>query len=268
MESAATRSGALADTPQLNKPRIGVVNYLNAYPLWAALENDNRIELVRGVPSFLARELEADRLDAALISSVEYLRHRAQFVCHPDLCIAAKNESYSIRLFAAEASQPFAEHAGILRRIFTDAASRSSVAQLSVILREIGISVPFEEVSDAADRIPRLAAGEALLAIGDTALNHLRYPSYDMQTEYYRLFHRGFVYALWVYVPQKASQLAPVLASAHRAYLENREQYLHRAIERFAFPADFTRHYLTAIIEHELTAERLADLEFFGSKNI
>jgi chorismate dehydratase len=246
--------------------RLGVVNFLNAYPLWAALEHEAGIQLVPDLPSRLAGELRAGNLDAALISSVEYLRHPAGFVYHPQLCIAALRESYSIRLFVPDARKDFVSCARKLHRIFTDVASRSSVAQLQVILHELGLSPQLEEVTDARERIAKLNDGEALLAIGDTALAHRALPSYDMQQEYFKLFGRGFVYALWVCHSSKAAELQPLLAQAYQRYRGDRKDYWKKAAARFGFGEEFVREYLTEVIQHELASEREADLRFFADR--
>lgn len=246
--------------------RIGVVNYLNAYPLWAAMEFHSQVELVRGVPSFLAQELHAGRLDAALISSVEYLRHPHGFCYHGSLCIAATRESKSIRFFLPDANEPFVTAMQKVQTIFTDISSRSSVAQLRVILNHLRVAPRLQEVTDAAKRIATLRPGEALLTIGDTALAHMAEPSYDMQEQYYALFQHGFVYALWVMREDKRSVLEPILAAAHAKFNEDLPRYLNLAAERFGFSPDFTQTYLTETIQHVLSPERKADLDFFAEK--
>lgn len=266
---------ASADTFLGRKLRIGVVDYLNAYPLWGAMEIrshkavmdfHSRAELVPGVPSFLAAELQAGRVDAACISSVEYLRHPDGFTYHPALCIAATNESKSIRLFVPAAGQPFASVLRNTKRIYTDISSRSSVAQLRIVLRELGVTPLLEEVSGAGERIRYLKTGEALLAIGDTGLMYREEPSFDLQSEYFGIFGRGFVYALWVCRADLQAELEPVLSAAYAAYQADVPFYLEQATLRFGFSAEFTREYLTKTIHHGLTPERNADLAFFSEK--
>lgn len=246
--------------------RIGVVDFLNAYPLWAALERKAEIELIRGVPSFLAEELFAGRLDAALISSVEYLRHSDGFTYHPDLCIAAEREVWSIRLFVKQTEADFSRQVKKLRRIYTDIASRSSVAQLQLILREHKAEIALEEISNVGAQISGLADDEALLTIGDTALKNMARPSYDLQEEYYRVFGHGFVYALWVYRNSLQDELRPLLGQAYADYMGDQSAYLSAAQERFGFSAEFTSDYLTRVIQHRLTPERRADLDFFARR--
>jgi len=246
--------------------RIGVVDFLNAYPLWAALETNPGVELVRGVPSFLATELFAGRLDVGLISSVEYLRHPGGYGYHKGLCIAAEREVCSIRLFVREQPQDFATHLKKTRRIYTDIASRSSVAQLQVILDELGLKVALEEISNVENRIPQLTADEALLTIGDTALKNLGRPSYDLQKEYFGIFQRGFVYALWVYRASLAAEADRILEEAYEAFEREKSICLKAATGRFGFTAAFTETYLTQIIQHRLTPARQADLDFFAGR--
>jgi len=246
--------------------KIGVVDYLNAYPLWAALESEPQVSLVRGVPSFLAQELQSGRLDAALISSVEYLRQPQGYVYHDSLCIAATRESKSIRLFLPDCRPPFTAALQDVHTIFTDIASRSSVAQLRVILQQLGLTPELQEITNAGERIAALKTGEALLTIGDTALAHLAESSYDMQQVYYDTFQRGFVYALWVMQADREKVVTPLLTAAHRKYNEDIEHYLKLATGRFGFSAEFTHDYLTQTIQHVLSAERKADLNFFAER--
>lgn len=255
-------------SPQV-RLRIGVVDYLNAYPLWAALEEPGfagAVQLVRGVPSFLAGELLAGRVDAALISSVEYLRHRERLDYHPGLCISAEREVRSIRLFVRNLDQPFTEQLRNIHTIYTDVSSRSSVAQLQVMLTELNANPALEEVTGAGERIADLKDREALLSIGDTALTHINHPSYDLQREYFTLFSHGFVYALWVFQQGLSDDIVPMLSRAHDVYQSDQPRYLHLATERFGFPAEFTQVYLSEIIHHHLSAERKADLDFFAAK--
>ena len=108
--------------------------------------------------------------------------------------------------------------------------------------------------------------GEALLSIGDTALRHRARPSFDLQTEYFAVFQRGFVYALWVYRKGLQNELEGILDAAKAIYNQNAGAFRKVAVQRFGFPEAFTEDYLTRIIRHELTAERRSDLEFFAQK--
>lgn len=246
--------------------RVGVVNFLNAWPLWAALEKKAGVDLVPDVPSVLAQKLRAGDVDAALISSVEFFRLPEGYVYQPRLCIGAEQEVCSIRFFVPDAQTSFADTLAQTRVIYTDIASRSSVAQLQLLLRELRVDIPLQEITDADDRIPTLQPAEALLSIGDTALRHRARPSFDLQTEYFAVFQRGFVYALWVYRKGLQNELEGILDAAKAIYNQNAGAFRKVAVQRFGFPEAFTEDYLTRIIRHELTADRRSDLEFFAQK--
>jgi chorismate dehydratase len=243
--------------------RIGVVDYLNAWPLWATLENKPGIELIRGVPSHLVELLRSGQVDCALISSVEYFNMGPGFYRHDSLCISAEAQAYSIRLFVPQLAENFTGQLKNIRRIYTDVSSRSSVAQLRVILHGLGADIPLEEVTDAEEKIPLLQEGEALIAIGDTALRHMKRASYDLQSVYYDMFGHGFVYALWVYREELKSQLEPILSRAYAAYQADGKALRERAAERFGFSTALTEEYLTQIIRYDFTQGRKADLEFY-----
>lgn len=245
-------------------PQIGVVNFLNAWPLWASLEGRADIGLLPDVPSALAAKLRSGEVDAALISSVEFFRLPAGYAYHPGLCIGAENEVYSIRLFVPQPGDDFTSTLTKTRVIYTDIASRSSVAQLQVMLRQLKADIPLREINDAPARIPQLRPGEALLSIGDTALRFLEKPSFDLQREYFSMFGRGFVYALWVYRKGLQDELEPLLSEAYGIYVQNNAAFRKAAVTRFGFSAEFTDDYLTRVIRHELTPERRANLEFFA----
>lgn len=245
--------------------RVGVVNFLNAFPLWAALEKKAEVQLFPDIPSRLAERLHRNELDAALISSVEFLRYPQGFSYHPRLCIAALTRSESIRLFVPQNHLPFREALHHTSTIYTDMASRSSVAQLRVILQNLHLTPQLKEVAIAGESILKLGRGEALLAIGDTALQYKDNPSYDLQTAYYEIFQRGFVYALWVGRSEKMHELEPLFDAAYQEWGMELEGLLAEATRRFGFTAEFTRAYLCSVIEHRLSTERKDDLEFFGA---
>jgi chorismate dehydratase len=249
--------------------RIGVVNFLNAYPLWGALEPgapkdaQANYQLIPDVPSALVRRLRDGELDCALISSVAYFQLPPGYVYHENLGIAAHDKVWSIRLFVGQNQQNFSKDIHGIRKIFTDSASRSSVAQLKMILRAVGVSVPLEEILLVDGQIPQLGRGEALLAIGDTALSNRKLPSYDLQEIYFSLFKRGFVYALWVYPNALEALCRPILDRAYNEYTRDPQVYIDRAAARFHMEPTMAAHYLKRIIRHELADDDLQNLAFF-----
>ncbi|MBY0231358.1 MAG: hypothetical protein K2W96_18905, partial [Gemmataceae bacterium] len=71
--------------------RVGAVNYLNTKPLIRGLEQhcpEARLSL--DVPSRLADDLAAGRLDVALIPAIEYFRAHGRYSILPEIAIATR----------------------------------------------------------------------------------------------------------------------------------------------------------------------------------
>ena len=81
--------------------RIGAVSYLNTKPLICGLRErlGSVGELSLNLPSRLAADLAAARLDVALIPSVEYFRGRDYRIVS-DAAIACRGPVWSVRLLS------------------------------------------------------------------------------------------------------------------------------------------------------------------------
>src|SRR5947208_619079 len=104
--------------------KVGSVRYLNAVPLTRGLED----EIIYTVPSELARMLQRDELDAALVSVVEVLFHDRYDILD-GIAIASLGEVKSV--FLAH-KKPLAE----ARDLSCDTASLTSVELLRILLAE------------------------------------------------------------------------------------------------------------------------------------
>src|SRR5436305_9199639 len=112
--------------------RVGSVRYLNAVPLTRGLED----EVVFAVPSELARMLQRDELDAALVSVTEVLLNDRYDILD-GTAIASLGEVKSV--FLAH-RKPIEE----AKEIFRDTASLTSVNLLRVLLAERGLNPEFK----------------------------------------------------------------------------------------------------------------------------
>ncbi|MCS6984592.1 MAG: menaquinone biosynthesis protein [Leptospiraceae bacterium] len=241
--------------------RLGVVDFLNAYPLIYGLEDQPDIELLREVPSLLAKKLLEGQLDAALVSSVVYFQHQNLFSYHPDLCIAARGKTESIRLFPGPAT-----YLADIKHVLLDYATRSSALLAQYVLGPLMTrALPKTSVVHPPYDIIKknLKQGEALLLIGDEALRHREEPSYDLGEEYFRLTGRSFVYALWLYPPERERFVARRLSSAYQYARRHRDKMLQNACLRFGFSQNFTKYYLSKTILYEFDDQLKQDMEFF-----
>jgi chorismate dehydratase len=212
------------DLEQSLKPfRVGSVPYLNAVPLMRGLEDEIRLV----TPSKLAKLLENDELDAALVSVTEVLL-KDRYDVLDGVAIASLGEVKSV--FVAH-RYPLAE----LHEIYCDPASLTSVNLLKVLLAERGLKVeliplPDYEVAPSCD---------AVLLIGDRAIDFLRgehnHQLWDLGSAWFELTKLPFVYAVW----------------ALRRGIENKELRRHLR-EAKDFGVDTLDHIIRVRTEYDL----------------
>ncbi|MDH5716011.1 MAG: menaquinone biosynthesis protein [Spirochaetia bacterium] len=252
--------------------KIGVVNFLNAYPLIYGLEkNENDIFLYRDVPSKLSILLKENKLDAALVSSIEYFRNRDIWQYHPNLCISSSGAVESIRLFISDENKITKKNNEFLKPIDTlyyDYASRSSVEMVRILLNYhflrknpnlVEINPPYKE------KIHGLKTNECLLLIGDSALLNRDTTSIDLGKWYFDTFNLPFVYALWVY-PKNSNIDKNIFNLAYETSLKEWKLLIEKAVKKFSFSKEFTEKYLKNIIQYTINNNTLKGLDFFFEK--
>jgi chorismate dehydratase len=200
--------------------KVGAVTYLNTKPLVYRFEQfAPQVELRFDVPSRLADDLAARRLDVALIPSIEYFQNPAYEILS-DACIACRGPVLSVKLFS---------HVPIvkIRSLALDVGSRTSAALVRILLKEqFGLEPRFEPLAIGASLTD--ATADAVLVIGDRAIHSPpgRFAAvWDLGDQWYRWTGLPFVFAMWV---QRSGidlqQLAPALAEARDCGVANLEK--------------------------------------------
>src|SRR4029453_10748347 len=143
--------------------RLGAVDYLNARPLVYGLELRTDLFAVRfDPPSKCAALLHEGSIDVGMIPSIEYLRGRVPYLMVNGLGIISDGPVASVALFTP---QPLTT----LRTVAVDTSSRTSVALLRVLCRELfGIEPEFVPMSPSVNAM--LQRCDGALLIGDPAL--------------------------------------------------------------------------------------------------
>jgi chorismate dehydratase len=186
---------AAAKIVELNKIRVGIVNYLNTKPLIYGLERSpirEMIELIGAYPSKLAAMLMSDEIDVGLIP-VAIIPKLPDYHIVGNYCIGTEGEIASVCLFS---EVPMHE----IERVYLDYQSRSSVALLKWLMKESwGIDPQIIEANDESyrDEIKGTTAG---LVIGDRALEQRKISTfiYDLGSEWKAITGLPFVFAAWV----------------------------------------------------------------------
>ncbi len=231
---------------------IGVVPYLNAIPLIAAMPDFVRVE--RGVPSELAARLASGAVDAALLPTAEAIRGSfGPFVGR--FGIACDGAVESVLAFVPRAGPPSDWPTDVV----LDPASRTSVGLLKVLLeRRYGL-VPTYRTAETAGPDPREHPSSLTLTIGDRALAVRRGYSgqiLDLGAEWKAWTGLPFVFARWTARPGASPSLVETLArtldGAAQRGLEQRAELAADHGPAHGLTATEARRYLSTSIRFAL----------------
>ena len=178
---------------RLATARIGAVSYLNSKPLVEGLsELLPEAELRLDFPSRLADELARDRLDVALIPSIEYFRGQ-QYQIISDACVSAHGPVLSVKLYTRV---PWGE----IRTLALDEGSRTSATLARIMLAERHGVFPELQPLPLDHRTDDTSA-DAILLIGDRAIlppKEQFLGTWDLGEEWFHWTGLPFVFAMWV----------------------------------------------------------------------
>jgi chorismate dehydratase len=186
------------------KIRIGFVNYLNSWPLYNRLEEQQiNAEIVYGTPAQIADLMNENLLDFAQLPVVEYLRKKQNYFLYDDFCISSKNKTISsVSLYSPhKLSESWQELNG--KQILLTNHSRTSVELLKILLKlkaVKGNSFASQQVNFAELRGDFLST----LIIGDDALrlesisNNKDFCACDLAEEWFKSQNTNFVFAVFV----------------------------------------------------------------------
>jgi chorismate dehydratase len=248
--------------------RIGAVSYLNTKPLvYGLAELSPQHELVFDLPSRLADDLAAGRLDVALIPSIEFFRG-SNYRIVSDACIGCRGPVRSVKLFSRVP----------LERIETlalDEGSRTSVALVRILLQERHGVVPELLPFPIAAR-PESIKADALLVIGDRAMRgqagSLSY-ELDLGDAWCQWAELPFVFAMWVAgermevggqrSEEELGELAAVLSRARDLGVANVEEIAEREHGAVGISYEECLVYLRDHLHFYLHEREMAGLRLF-----
>ena len=247
--------------------RIGAVSYLNTKPLvYRLAQLAPGHELTFDLPSRLADDLAAGRLDVALIPSVEFFQN-PEYSIVSDACIACRGPVRSVKLFSRT---PLSA----IRTLALDEGSRTSVALVQILLRErFGIApdlVPFP-----IDAAPETIRADALLMIGDRAMRAPKngfVAEWDLGDVWCRWSELPFVFAMWVgrqatgVRRQETEELAELLERARDLGVANLEEIAESEHEAVGLSYEGCLTYLRDHLHFYLGSREMAGLKLFQER--
>ena len=239
--------------------RIGAVSYLNTKPLVYRLADiAPQHELIFDLPSRLADDLAAGRLDVALIPSIEYFQNPAYRIVS-DACIGCRGPVRSVKLLSRVPLEA-------IRTLALDEGSRTSVALVRILLKQrFGLSpqlLPFP-----IDAAPESIAADALLMIGDRAMHPPRgqfVAEWDLGDVWCRWSELPFVFAMWVAGNgSEVDELAAVLNQSRDLGVANVEVIAAEEHARFDLTYEDCLTYLRDHLHFDLGPREMAGLNLF-----
>ncbi|HXG23288.1 MAG TPA: menaquinone biosynthesis protein [Chthonomonadales bacterium] len=242
--------------------RIGCVPYLNAKPLIAWFHSracDAEAEVIYAVPSELACQLRAGRLDVALVSTFELFRTPGLTLI-PNISISADGPVKSVRLFSCV---PFHN----IECVAMDTGSLTSVALAKILLRE-RYGIDPECVPHSPDLDAMLAAYDAGLIIGDIKLFDTPATNVlDLGAAWKEWTGLPFVYAAWLARnSSNGALLTDVLTRAKEWGLTQLDVLAEEWAMRMTLPLDRVQDYFQHVMKYDLDPRKWEALLLFQRK--
>ena len=242
--------------------RIGAVSYLNSKPLVHGLPTAVPGAEVRyDLPSRLADDLAAGRLDVALVPIVEYLRN-PQYQLVSSACVACRGPVLSVKLYFR---RPPAE----VCCLALDEGSRTSAALSQVLLAKLHQVRPQLVQLPIGDSIDD-AQADAVLLIGDRAMqtpDDQFAEVWDLGDRWCRWTELPFVFAAWVArpdLPVDAEQLGRVLDSVRDAGVAAVESIVDSESATLSLEPTLVRDYLTRYLHFTLSSRERSGVELYA----
>ncbi|SDK83580.1 chorismate dehydratase [Maridesulfovibrio ferrireducens] len=203
--------------------KVGRISYLNVLPIYYPLESkliENNFNFFYGPPAQLNKLMAEGLLHISSTSSIEYLRHAEQYELVPDIAIGSCGPVQSVLLISRK---PIAEMKGC--KILVSSQTHTSAALLEILLTEYIPVNPQYETGNATELLEAGERPEAILAIGDEALNlrhHEDYPyKLDLGEAWREWTGLPFIFGVWLVRKDVADK--PEIKEAVRTLIKGKE---------------------------------------------
>jgi len=256
---------------EVQKARIGMVNYINTAPIyevWKRTIDDEQYTIIEEPPSVLNRMLAANDIDLGFVSSYEYCARPEQYRILQDLSISASGPVGSVFLFSQVPIDQLNN-----KLILLSNQSETSVCLVKIILEEFYSIRPQYIIGDVGGDISRSCL--AVLAIGDDALRLVSSGTYDYQFDLGEIWHSytglPFVFSVCAVQEDFCRHHESLTRRIQNNFILCREQGEKELSEickivapRIPMKIDRCYRYLSAL-EYDLSEQKCLALEKFYS---
>lgn len=239
--------------------RVGRISALNMYPIYHHLEQAHLpfVRFTDGLPSLLNDAVIHGDLDVSAMSSIAYARNADRLRLIPVASIACQGAVDSIRVFSRVP----------LDQVMCVAVTPHSATSVTLLRILMGPDTAFRILGVGEPPAAALAAGDAVLLIADEALGAYRSGlgplSVDLGSLWQQRTGLPMVFAVWAAredaareLPDEIAALTCAIAVARDAYAHDVDAVVRAAADRFPFPMDYIRTYLSGLRYEFGPAER------------
>ncbi|BCS90273.1 menaquinone biosynthetic enzyme MqnA/MqnD family protein [Pseudodesulfovibrio sediminis] len=205
--------------------RLGRIGYLNVLPIYHPLESgiiENDFEVVSGPPSKLNILMDEGKLDISAASSIEYARHAEKYYLVPDIAIGSRGPVQSVLLLSRF---PVEELEG--KTILVSSQTHTSAALLSVLQSQHWNITTDYSIGSASFALQNGDRPDAILAIGDEALNLRYHPEYphriDLGEAWRELTGLPFIFGVWLVQRKSWEEHKEKLMDAAKKLIKGKE---------------------------------------------
>lgn len=242
---------------QLNKIKVGIVNYLNTKPLIYGIQRApvaDKILLIEDYPANVAKMLVEGKIDVGLVP-VAVIPQLKEHHIITDYCIGCTGPVASVAVFSEVPIEK-------IEKVLLDYQSRTSVALAKVLLRKFWQIEPVL-VDTRSDYRASIKGTTAAVVIGDRALEQRKVSPYiyDLGEAWINMTGLHFVFAAWVSNKPLPQDFITEFNAANALGL----QHIDKAVAENPYPVFDLHNYYTEHISYELTAEKRKGLDKFLS---
>ncbi|MCF8719104.1 menaquinone biosynthesis protein [Nitrospina gracilis] len=244
--------------------KFGFHDFLNAQPLLVPLEttaHEADFEMVKDVPARLADRLHAGELDLAMIPSIEYLSHAAEYRLVPGACIASRGAVDTVLLVLRGEAES-------VRTVALDERSRTSATLLRILFEEV-FPPEVQYSRTHPDLAHMMRTCDAALVIGDQGFSarahNAGWTVIDLSQRWWEQTGRAFVHAV-VAVRREAAltpEMLKAIADAPNRGRASMDAIVRNQVEKTGLDASVVRDYLENKIIYTLGEEEMAGLTLF-----
>lgn len=240
---------------ELDKIKVGIVNYLNTLPLIYGLKRDsvrNRMQLEGDYPAKVAQRLIEGNIDVGLVP-VAIIPQLKEYHIVGNYCIGATGPVASVCIFS---ECPIEE----IDTILLDYQSRTSVALAQVLLKHYWKLNPVKKAA-GKDFRNQIKGKTAAVVIGDRALeqNHISPYVYDLAETWQKLTGLPFTFAAWISNKRLPEDFIQEFDAANALGL----QHIDEIVASHPYPHYDLKEYYTRNISYILDEPKRKAIKLF-----